>query len=319
MHSLFSTTGVHPRDRFDLWHSVARENIVDHDSEPECRQTFHAQLDAGELSGIGFVLFENSPMTISHTAHQAARANPDVLFICRQDSGHVALEQDNREAVLGSGDVALLDPRLPYRARTFAGSRMLVLRVPRGLLEARVGKTRAMIARPIRPHEAEGGLVSGLLAMLPACCGQLSSAGAGIVKNQLLDLVALSLAGTMEGRELRVSSARSLALLRVRAAVETCLTDPALDAATAAAAAGVSVRYANSVLADDGTSITRLILARRLERCRRALEDPSQAHRTISDIAYGWGFSDMTHFGRRFRAAYGALPRDYRGLAKAGA
>jgi error-prone DNA polymerase len=37
----------------------------------------------------------------------------------------------------------------------------------------------------------------------------------------------------------------------------------------------------------------RLIQARRLARCRYALEDPNQAHRTVSEIAYGWGFSDM--------------------------
>ena len=59
-------------------------------------------------------------------------------------------------------------------------------------------------------------------------------------------------------------------------------------------------------------------MSRRLARCRRALEDPSQAHRTVSEIAYGWGFSDMTHFGRKFKAAYGLLPRDYRGSARGG-
>jgi AraC family transcriptional activator of tynA and feaB len=37
-----------------------------------------------------------------------------------------------------------------------------------------------------------------------------------------------------------------------------------------------------------------------------------QAGRTLSEIAYAWGFSDMTHFSRRFKAAYGVLPSDYR-------
>ena len=29
-----------------------------------------------------------------------------------------------------------------------------------------------------------------------------------------------------------------------------------------------------------------------------ALEDPLQNHRRVSEIARGWSFSDMTHFGR---------------------
>jgi AraC-like DNA-binding protein len=49
-------------------------------------------------------------------------------------------------------------------------------------------------------------------------------------------------------------------------------------------------------------------------RCQKAFDDPSQTHRTISEIAYGWGFSDMTHFGRKFKAAYGLSPREFRKL-----
>jgi AraC-like DNA-binding protein len=52
-----------------------------------------------------------------------------------------------------------------------------------------------------------------------------------------------------------------------------------------------------------------------LARCRRALEDSRQAHRSLSEIAYGWGFSDMTYFGCSFRKAYGMLPSVYRKLA----
>jgi AraC-like DNA-binding protein len=36
----------------------------------------------------------------------------------------------------------------------------------------------------------------------------------------------------------------------------------------------------------------------------------------VSEIAYGWGFSDMIHFGRSFRTAFGSLPGEYRKLEK---
>ena len=138
-----------------------------------------------------------------------------------------------------------------------------------------------------------------------------------MVRDQVLDLLAVSLATVIGAERPRISSAHSLALTTVRAAIEARLTDPALDPGGIAAAAGISVRYANAVLAHEGTSIARLILATRLSRCRKALEDPSQAHRTLSEIATGWGFSDMTYFGRRFKTAYGVLPSEYRALMKA--
>jgi AraC family transcriptional regulator, positive regulator of tynA and feaB len=83
-----------------------------------------------------------------------------------------------------------------------------------------------------------------------------------------------------------------------------------------ATAVGISVRYANVVLASHGTSLERFIQKSRLERCRRALEDGAQAHRSITDIAFSWGFTDLSQFSRSFKKIYGLAPRDYRGRLK---
>jgi AraC family transcriptional activator of tynA and feaB len=312
MKIVLSTAEIHPRDRFLYWHEVACRHLVDHDSSPECRASFRAELQAGALSDIGLVLFANASMTISHARQHAARANPEELFVCRQLGGRLVLDQEAREVVLEPGDMTLLDPRLPYSGRFSEDSRLLVLKVPRYALEARIGKTRTMVSRLIKPSNAENGLTAAFLALLPSHADGLSRASEQIVREQALDLIAVSLANATAGTRARISSARSVTLVNVRAVIEARLTDPALDSATVAAAAGVSVRYANAILANEDTSIMRLVQARRLERCRRALEDPLQAHRRVSEIAYSWGFSDMTHFGRRFKAVYGQLPRECR-------
>jgi AraC family transcriptional regulator, positive regulator of tynA and feaB len=314
MEQLFSTETVHSRDRFDYWHNVACRNLLTHDSRPECRLKFQAAIYAGCLADVGLVLFSNSPMGVSRTPRQIAQAISDELFVCRQMSGLLALEQNGRETATEAGDVTLIDPLIPYRGKFSRDSNVLVLRVPRRALEARVGGTREMVLRSIKPSQAASSLLSSFAAMLPPHVGRMSPVVENLAKEHVLDLLAVSLTTAMGTRTPRISSAHSFALMNVRAAIEARLTDPMLDASAVAAAAGISVRYANSVLAREDTSIMRLILARRLARCQEALRDPSQAHRTLSEIAYGWGFSDMTHFSRRFRAAYGVLPSEYRSL-----
>lgn len=311
MQTIFSTAAARPRDRFDSWYATARKYVIDHDSRPDCRLTFEAKLCSAVLDEMTLVSFESSPMTVSHTYRHIAQTTPDELFVCRPLAGALFLEQEGREVVLKPGEMTMLDPRSPYSGRFSSGSNLLVVKVPRRPLEARVGRIGNLIARVMSPEHGEIGLVSDFLAILPAHAERLGLTAATVV-DQTLDLLAVALAKATGVPGPLVSSARFVVLTRLRSAIERRLTDPSLDPAAAAAAAGVSIRYANAVLADEKTSVARLIRTRRLERCRQALCDLTQAHRSISDIAYYWGFSDMTHFGRTFKAAYGLLPSEYR-------
>jgi AraC-like DNA-binding protein len=41
---------------------------------------------------------------------------------------------------------------------------------------------------------------------------------------------------------------------------------------------------------------------------------PNRMPTTIGTVARRWGFTDSTHFSRRFRGAYGLSPREWRRL-----
>lgn len=283
-----------------------------HEASPLCRQTFEAELESGALAHTQLILFRNSPMQISHKGGRSADTQTDDLFICRQASGKLNVEQYGREAILTPGDLVLLDARIAYSGAFCPGSQLLVLKVPRALLESRAGPARELAGYVLKPLQGEAALVSSYIAQLPLHEGSLSPQAKEIVEQQVLDLLAVALAKLTSGEGPRLSSARSLVRTMIGSAIEAHLTDLQLEPETIAAAVGVSVRYANSVLAQENTSIMRLLWFRRLERCRKALEDPSLARRMVSEIAYSCGFSDMTHFGRKFKATYGSSPRDYR-------
>ncbi len=315
MEKLFSTQSLHPRDRFDYWHEVACKNVVGHDSQPQSRREFNAEFERGALADISILRFQNSPMQVVRSKRHIAMAQTNELFVCRLLDGELSLEQSGREVRLKAGDMTLIDPVLPYVGRFGTGSNLLVIKIPRHLLEIRTGKLQALTAVGMPRDNAEFGLTSSFLATLPAYTGQLGPTAHEILREQALDLIALSLAKSVDGNP-RLSAGRSVILLNIRAAVEARLADPNLDVKAIADVAGVSVRYANALLASENTSLRRLIQTRRLMRCQKALEDPLQFRRTVSDIAYSWGFSDMTHFGRVFKKTNGVLPSEYRRWAK---
>ncbi|UFS76445.1 helix-turn-helix domain-containing protein [Tardiphaga sp. 37S4] len=311
MKTVFSTSSVHPRDRFDYWHSLACKEIVGHDSLPENRATFQAEINAAKFGNLDLVEFSNSPMEVSHTLVHVGRTSPDTVFLCYQLSGSVLIVQNAREVNLDAGSLMLLEPRLPYDARFSQDSKTLLIKAPRRELRARIGGNRELIGRRVTPELVDDDLALSVAAKLPSLAGRTASITAEMVSNHVLDLIGLSIARTIGSATVRLSNPKALLLGQIRSVVEARLADPDLDGQKVADIVGISVRYANALLADQDSSLRRLILSRRLSRCRAALADPNEIHRTIAEIARGWGFSDMTHFGRCFKAAYGVSAREY--------
>jgi AraC-like DNA-binding protein len=103
-----------------------------------------------------------------------------------------------------------------------------------------------------------------------------------------------------------------MTLRRLEQFVERNLRDPEFDAAAVSRGVGLSSRYVNDLFNDEGSSLMRYVWTRRLENCRKDLRSPARAGHRISDIAYGWGFNDLSHFSRSFKQSFGASPREYR-------
>ena len=311
MDKVLAISDVHPRDRLSYWYDVACKVFVKHECRIETRAAFDATLHHAALGELSVINLESSGLRYAVVSERdIANGEDDVFFLCVQVEGTATLAQDGREATIHPGDFTLLDAQRPYACRYPARWKQIIIKVPHRALKARLSASSNLTARQIRNADGIGGLASGYMMLLPKHVDGLQTSARPQIAEQVLDLAALAIESGNGTPAL--SSGRAVSLLRLRMAIENRLTDPALDPRTAAAAAGISVRYANDLLSQQGTSLERLIVSRRLDHCRRALEDPAQGQRTISDIAYAWGFSDPSHFDRRFKAAYGYSPGDYR-------
>ncbi|WP_328305660.1 helix-turn-helix domain-containing protein [Actinomycetospora sp. NBC_00405] len=99
---------------------------------------------------------------------------------------------------------------------------------------------------------------------------------------------------------------------RVDAYVRTHLRDPDLAPAEIAAENGISVRALYRIFEERGVGLERSIIQRRLEGARTDLAAPGRRHHSIATVARTWGFDNPSFFSRRFRAAFGLTPRQWR-------
>jgi AraC family transcriptional activator of tynA and feaB len=313
MQKVLTTSDAQPRDRLAYWYDVASKVFVDHECRIGGPSTFDVTLHHAELGKIDVVDINSVGLhEASRPARSIAHGEDDVFFLCLQVSGTSAVSQDGRHTTIHPGDFVLQDAQRPYSCRYSPDWRQIIIKIPHRAMKARLAPSSQLTACAVRHTTGIGGLASDYVRMIRSRIDDLPPTAHGPICEQALDLIALALAAEGGKDRPALSSARATALLHLRTAIECRLRDPALDPGMAAAAAGISVRYANALLAEEGSSLERLIVWRRLERCRLDLEDASQNHRTISELAYAWGFSDLSHFNRRFKAAFGSSPREHR-------
>lgn len=101
----------------------------------------------------------------------------------------------------------------------------------------------------------------------------------------------------------------------VRRFILANLRDPALCLDGVAGAIGCSKRYLHKLFESEADTLNGYIWCKRLECVRRDFSDPAHGRRTITDIAFSWGFSSSSHFSRLVRDSFGVSPRRFRALA----
>jgi len=98
--------------------------------------------------------------------------------------------------------------------------------------------------------------------------------------------------------------------IRAQFFIREHLRDPELSIEQISASLGCSKRYLHMLFSDRGMTVSDYIWRARLQRCRQELE--AQAGKTITDVAFSWGFSSSSHFSRVFRHRFGLSPREFR-------
>ena len=107
-------------------------------------------------------------------------------------------------------------------------------------------------------------------------------------------------------------------LTQIRTYIQQHIDDSGLNPDQIAAALNISVRQLFKVCAQADFSIEQWIINLRLERARAELVRPAAATPPIAAVARRVGFVDASHFSRRFKAAYGISPREWRLLHRCG-
>ncbi|MET7354841.1 helix-turn-helix domain-containing protein [Streptomyces mirabilis] len=277
-----------------------------------------------QASGVTSDLGPLTVCTVRSNATQLRRTTRSVrddlepsIFVGLQMSGSSIVSQADREAPLLPGDLVLYQSTLPYIIADRNGIGQHFFRIPVNRLALPHALLSQISAVTLSPGDPIAGLTASHLRQLATRHSHFAGPGAEALGQPTIDLLRAVITTHLDAVHLAKESLQSTLLLRILEYARAHLAEPGLNAVQVAAAHHMSVRRLYKVMAEGGISLADWIRTHRLEECRNEFRRPSARLTTIETVARRWGFTDMSNFGRIFRAAYGMSPREWRDLQPA--
>lgn len=307
--SQWTSARFRPREQFDAWRAAVDESHLAWTLQANRQPAYEAAIEMHPVGPIRSVTCRCAPCSGARTRHDIARSDDAYFGLLLIREGSEIVRCGDQEAQLGPGDFVLWDSTQPVEFRILSPLHKITLLIPQAALRARLPQIEQFVGTRIDCHHGLGALTASHVMTLGSQAAQLEPGHRVHVADLSLELIATCLLGRLTRP---MTAARRTLLERIKGYIERHLDDPQLTPQAIAAACGVSVRYLHLLFEDAGISVSRWILARRLEQCRRELGVTSHGQRAIGEIALRWGFKDFTHFSRTFRQRYGLSPRAYR-------
>jgi AraC family transcriptional regulator, positive regulator of tynA and feaB len=301
----WSTEHVEPRQALAYWVDMVCARFIEIDIDTPQRDRFRAHMDQVPLGPVAMHFVEAEAQTLRRTHARIASSREAACVLLQLRSGHVRLRQMGREAFVGPGECVLMDSTEPYVIECPGPTSALALRLPRPWLQYWVPDPAACATRTFSGKGWSAALCAALLSLGVESASRLALPAIRVAE-QIVGLLAL--AADVNAQAARGTS-RVDDLMR---SLRDQLHEPKLTPDALAQQFNISKRYVHHLFAQAHTTFGEQLMRLRLERAQVILRDARCANLRIGEVAAQCGFTDPSHFARRFRLQFGQTPQDFR-------
>ncbi|MCA0242049.1 MAG: helix-turn-helix domain-containing protein [Proteobacteria bacterium] len=308
-----NTDSVAPRERAGFWGDWI--DRLFHGLKNDCYGDagFDGRMSTVHAGDVVLTRLEANRHRVLRSASQVRQSGVGYLKIVAPFVGCAGVEQQGREAWVTPDQWSIYDTTDAYAVANPVRVEHLIVMIPKQQLAERGLGGAALGPLMARRLGGSGGVARLALETMRSAYRELpgmseaAARGVGDAVTQFVHLSMLDLAGIGTAVTQRESLRE-----RIKQHVGQHLADPALSVDAIALALNCSRRQLYNAFSEEPDGVAGYILRRRLAACRHAFDDRAQAHRSITDIALSFGFQNMAHFSRVFRAHLGLPPSDYR-------
>jgi acetamidase/formamidase/AraC-like DNA-binding protein len=304
----FTSESYSETDRIEAWQDVLGGFGL-RSSPLSAKYGEHATaLSRASLDGVGLMRFAAGPQVFSPLPR---RAELPILLMPAEDGA--VLKAGGSPQTVPAGRIILLPRQTDWRVTFHRDMRAILLSVTADSFGGRKISLPECRDATILPPGGLADVLGHTLEAAAEALETLSPEAWNTIRLSLAEmLLTLSRQKSSSAAEAIGVGTQAALLQRICDSIERKLGDPELTPVRIAQIEGISERYLQKLFEATGDNFTHYLRERRLQHCWSDLASPAEAHRSVSDIAFGYGFSDAAHFSRSFRDRFGLSPRAFR-------
>lgn len=278
--------------------------------EPTGKDAFQAVIKPVEIGRLHIAQLSFSPHKTRRSITPVPHAR-EYFLLNHLVEGRAWISQDGREAEVAAGDLYLINTMRDFNIET-GSMRANSVYIDAAYFRSVYPEIDCCLGVRLPGDSGTTRIVVELLSSLFDMALTLTPDVADRFADAIPHLLAIALSAREGSGDICPSSISLFHKERVKSFVRTQLANPELSCKLVSEELRLSQRYIYDIFADEPVTLMRWVRMERLARCHRELASPALARRSVSEIAFSWGFVDLAHFSRAFSSAYGMSPRAFR-------
>lgn len=301
----FSTDEAPSRDRFDYWQEVVCRTYAHCSGVAEDRDGFVAATSVRDFGFLEMSDVVSAAIRYDRQPSDLRKGPRDDFFVSLMIQGAADFEQNGQASAHHSGDILIYDAAKPYVYHHRLNYRSILMRVPRPVISARLIDLDALGGTVLPGSSAYGRLVGSLMRETYSLGEMEQEIDGAAFSAPTLDMITAAIRGALGDRD-DGGRGHSVLLKRIMHYMKSSLADATLTLEAIARNQNVSARTLSRLFAEAGTTPMGWLQAQRLAWAYNALAE--RRITTVTEVAFAAGFSDLSHFSRSFKKAFGRTP-----------
>lgn len=316
MQVTYATTDIPLHSRRQYWQDVVSRTYFSLDLRFPGSRDFSASLGAWSMGPVS--VSRNIANGLLYKRHERHLQNEreESFLITVPELAEIRFEQDGKDVRCKPGGFVIERSHLPYEFSHHEPAALWVLKIPSAVLRGRISRPERLATLRFDATRSVGALFVDTLRLAGERISEMDEQARTMMGRHLIELLAMAIESDDRVLTGHSSSVRNGHLLRCEQFIRTRLDDMRLTPQMIADGCGISLRYLHQIFEGEGLTVCAYIRDQRLSICDAALRDPN-CRKSISEIAYQWGFADQAQFSRNYRGRFGCTPSEARASSRA--